>query len=294
MTPKNNEVKIPMDLPGTYRVVAASEADNPANTDPMVNPFMAHLITELSIKRPAWEFVSTTRRIVSAGYGPQMYADFTVYDGDDKLGIISREWRHHGDSYTFSNERIQNAKSRGAGTYTKDLKKAVKQITNAFYAPTTTERMSKALGTTKSGILSEVMNKERAFRNAYRKVDDRIEQWALDNWETVAQHIGVTSDPVYETIPALRREAREVGAISNALSHFKGAVVTITGPRYLTSYGWDGEGVVHSYTSEELPPAVKQGVGMLKLVQPNEYIEGVGMRIDSDTYFVMMERPGHE
>ena len=55
MTPKNNEVKIPMNLPGTYRVVEASQADNPANIDPMVNSFMAHLITELSIKRPTWE-----------------------------------------------------------------------------------------------------------------------------------------------------------------------------------------------------------------------------------------------
>ena len=41
------------------------------------------------------------------------------------------------------------------------------------------------------------------------------------------------------------------------------------------------------FTTDTLPVNIKQGVGMLKLVEVGQCIRGVGFKVDVDTFYVI-------
>lgn len=297
MTPKNDEVKIPMDAPNTFKVAKAEHADDPSNIEPCVHPFMWELIMVLSAKHPTWEFINTTRRVswnsngIPAQSSNRNYTDFGVFDGEQVLGTISKEWRHHGDSYTFNNHRMAAQRQRGGSTATKDLKKAVKLIGNSFYGLTKLERMEAAFGKSSAQLTHQLITREHGFKNEWSKVNNPVQAYVLRHWDEIVPHLPMRTDTAHEAIPIKKAEMDEVRRVHGAWGTLNGAVVITEGTQYMTSYLWEGNGIIHTQTSEQLPVAVKQGVGMLKLVKPGEYIEGVGMRIENDTYFVILERP---
>ena len=58
-----------------------------------------------------------------------------------------------------------------------------------------------------------------------------------------------------------------------------GTLVVIHGSNYVTARG--------TYTTDTLPIKIKQGVGMLKLVEAGQCVRGVGFKVDADTFYVM-------
>jgi len=45
-------------------------------------------------------------------------------------------------------------------------------------------------------------------------------------------------------------------------------------------------GEVKIFTSEQLPDSIRRGVGMLKLVEDSQIIEGVGLKVNANTFFI--------
>lgn len=296
MTPTNDQVKIPMDVHNAYRVVSAKEADLACNTNPQVHPFIAELLTKLSTKRPTWEFICTTRRLTYPGgvTANTNYNEFKIYDGDEVLGWLTREWRHHGDSYVFNNDRIVATKQRGNATATKDVDKAAKLILKHFYAKSHVEHMNAVLRTTRDAMNGLLINYEHKFKHTYSKVANRVQQYALDNWGEVQRHLPGMDNELRAAVPEAKAELDRVRGVHYAHSNFHGATVYTLGKTYLVSYGQDPSSQVHTYTTATLPDQIKGPVGMLKLIQPQEYVEGVGMRVDESTFFVMLEAKTHE
>lgn len=295
MTPTNDETKIPMDVYNAYRVVKAKDADLACNINPQVHPFIAELLTKLSAKRPTWEFICNTRRIMFPGgvAASNNYNEFKIYDGDELLGYVTREWRHHGDSYVFNNERILATKVRCAPTATKDVDKAAKLILKHFYVQSNVERMGAVLRSTTDAVNTLLVRYEHEFKHVYSKVANRVQQYALDNWDEVQKHLPGMDDQLRAMVPTSKAELERARGVHYAHKNFHGATVHVVGKAYLVSYGQDPTGQVHTYTTATLPAALKGSVGMLKLIQPQEYVESVGMRVDENTFFVMLEGKVH-
>jgi hypothetical protein len=66
-----------------------------------------------------------------------------------------------------------------------------------------------------------------------------------------------------------------------------GSVITREGDGYLLS---DPNGTeVLSIEDTLLPGPVREALGKLKLMEPRTMLEGVGVRVDTDTFFVVVK-----
>jgi hypothetical protein len=295
MTPSNDQIKIPMNLHNTYRLVKSGEADKEQNVNPGVHPFLEPLIVKLTERNPTWEFINTQRRVTfpgreSAGVNLN-YSSFSIYDGDEMLGALEKEYRHHGDSYVFTNHRVVKDRMSGRPVATKDIKKAFKLICKDFYAKTTLEHIGDAIRTARSLMSSRMLSAEHNFGRQYHKIHKQVQDYVVANLETLAEHIPQINTEACGMVIANKQVLDEVCVLNAAMRGSNGAIVAVRGRDYIVNYMWEGDGVSHTYTTDQLPAALKQGVGMLKLVEPNQHIEGVGLRVESGVYFVMLERP---
>jgi hypothetical protein len=72
--------------------------------------------------------------------------------------------------------------------------------------------------------------------------------------------------------------------MQNALQKGNAYIVFIDGVNYSVQKGKDP---LEIKTSEELPDFMRRAVGLLKLVEDNQVIEGVGVRANETTFLVM-------
>jgi hypothetical protein len=61
-------------------------------------------------------------------------------------------------------------------------------------------------------------------------------------------------------------------------------IVNIEGMRYSVKRANDP---IQIFTSEDLPNTIKRSVGLLKLLEDDQIIGGVGMRVSAETFVVL-------
>jgi hypothetical protein len=265
---------------GSTNNAAPITADNTT-----INPFMFPLMKRLAQARPQWKFV-TYRRSLSDTSSTMMFnvSTFDVYEGSAKLGRIWKTYESRGDVICIDNDRMSNNRQRGSSTNTQDLKKAFKLVTKNFHGPTVAEAVADALDKTRSVVGGLAVKHRREFDFKYQHLSNFLEEYAMKNWEHIRQlaiDAGVspiTLDGMAETYDA-KLATQE---INSAISTDTGATVLIRGDEYIVVIN----GVTAIFDTDHLPPHIKRSVGILKMVENHNYVEGHGARVDKDKFFI--------
>ena len=271
-----------------YKEVPEDEQHESKNVNIKVFDFMVPLLEELSRKKPAWKFVSRRHGVVADGVW--IHRTFEVIQDGEKLGTLTCESRHHGMSYVIHNSRLSERRRRGSGTATLDRKKAIKTILNAFYPTTHLEKM-KDVGDYGAQLIRNQYSKRRMdFNAAVNALTGAAFQYLLDNPETLTQlkvlpaHEGFVRD-----LPKLREEERRFAETATCLGEGRAAVVLIDRDNYIVAPR-DNLHNVSKFTTADLPPLIKEAVGLLKLMNDETVLPGVGARI-TDTSFIVTVEP---
>lgn len=251
-----------------------------ANTT--IHPFMFPLMKRLAQARPQWKFITNRRHM--AGDSMFNVSTFDVYEGSNKLGRIWKTYESRGDVICIDNDRMSNNRQRGSSTNTQDLNKAFKLVTKNFHGPTVAEVVADALDKTRSVVGGLAVKHRREFDHKYQHLSDFLMTYTMKNWEHIRQlaiDAGVspmTLDGMAEAYDA-KLATQE---INSAISTDTGASVLIRGDEYIVVIN----GVTSIFDTDHLPTHIKRSVGILKMVENHNYVEGHGARVDKDKFFI--------
>lgn len=290
MTQQRN-VKVQMDLPNVFREVPENDAGMKRTTHARVYPFMIPLIEQLSRKHPTWEFISTDFGMHNTDNDTYEYSRFKVYDLGEELGFVGRErhWSTGVESYEFNCPRLAKKRERGNTTKTKDLKKALKLINEHMYALTLEERTLKVKDTTRSKLHSLHSTHFYKYRNERDVLADSLAAFAFANWEQFMSTPapGGREGGARERILDAHEAFKGASSVADAHTAQRGAAVFQRGETYYVSHDGAASFETIPYTLDALPEGIKSAVALLKLLDENQHVPDVGMRLDASAFYVV-------
>jgi len=247
-----------------------------------VAPFILPLILRLARARPQWNFVAVRRYMVS----DSMYNvnRFAVSVGNTHLGEIWKSTGNNGSEVGINNDRMSTSRMRGNASNTKDLKKAFKLVTQNFHVLTVAEDISNTLKVAATTVSSLCSESHWAFHSKYNVLKHFLETYTINNWDHVKQmaiEAGVNATSLDGMLEAYKsRLATE--ALNKAMDDNSGTTVLIRDEKYVLVTG----GVTSILDTDQLPLHIKRSVGILKMVENRTCVEGHGVRLEKDKFFV--------
>lgn len=291
MSITNNAQALPMDMHNVFRLCPKdSDPTEPRYTSCKVDRMMATLIRDLTRQRPMWKFYGTGWGNLSASGSHYWITRFEVEEDGEPLGDIGLTTTARGGrSYQIKNRRIYLAMHKAArdGRITNDLKKATKTVLQNFYLPTLAEVSSTARNDV-SNIVTNLSGKAyRALSNDVENLRPQLIEFVGQNWQRfAAMPLDIKLARYRDNLLDDYERAKAMEEINQARTTNRGTTVLIRGERYLLSEPGTGD-LCPGVPPEGVPDHIKAGVGMLKLVDNETAIPGVGVRIKSNLFFIL-------
>lgn len=275
-------ILLPMDMHNVFRECDYEHREVTRNTNARVYDFMRPLIDELARKRPTWKFVANTHPVTS-DENAYYYAKFSVRVGDEEIGWINREsnWRDGTPSYTYDSRILRRARERGAYNKTKDLKKAVKTITESFCELSYGEHVVATQNVTKSTTHRIMSGRSYDYSKLEAKARPSVMAFLRENWDAF---LTTVSDPEVTALLDKYDTARDAEVMSTNLTKI-GAHVKLLDNKYVVNHV--GSTDVYVYTSDNLPSELRGPIGALKLVNDNTLLPEIGVRSEDGALYVI-------
>lgn len=260
------------------------ERDAPPAREIILHPEMQPVLDRLLKERPTWRFKSTARLW---GSDIKKVIDLDIYDGDEVLGRLwmDNHWRDGTIRYYFDNFRLRAARQRNTTSYTTKPDVAAKRIVKAFHLKTPKERAVDAFGDVRKAVNQVRSDADWPYRRGKGAVEKELIAYAVRNWETIKHHLG--ADAAKVDLPALFEADREAFDLYVAFEQSLGVMVRIeSNGSYMVSRPENGTYDVVTLTDATLTDHLRGALGLLKLMQDGAHIDGVGLRVRANLYFV--------
>jgi hypothetical protein len=285
-----SKTKHPLNIHNTY-LTYATGADSLAEArakESIVHPFMVPLIEALQLKRPHWEFEATGfgTRGVGEYSNHVLHDSFNVYDNGDKLGNIEREYYRDANTYAAGNHRINAKRQVGMRKKSKHLKVIAAEILKEFYPLTidelATEKYKKAHGAMQQATYKD----KRAYLNTVDIIRDSMLAYLTsgDRW---AEFEAASDKPDIMRVKAAYHTLAENARVASEISSAPHTVL-IERPRDIVTKRCDE--AAQSTSLDALSDHMKTSLALLKMTDTNTIIEGVGVRTDEDTFYILDKR----
>ena len=253
-----------------------------------LNEIMWKVITE----NPSWEFR------VHQYYGhvksatiderPQItISKFAVFKDGEEVGKIDRDYRYDAGGYIFSiaSNTIRNERERVGAYRTKDAKKALAAIKKTFNPKSVAERMNDAFSEAARAISRQSSRKRGDHHTAVSRVAPLMKSFAFEVMHKEFINHAIRNGATQQ-LADLRTTEAEMLTVTDIETKFKGAgtsLVLFANGKYLVKTGDD----IQIYDDNTLPVEFRGKLGMLKLVEPEQMIEGVGCRATTEVFVVL-------
>ena len=253
-----------------------------------LNEIMWKVITE----NPTWEF----RVPEHYGHIKSSTADeraritvnkFKVFKDGEEVGAIDRDYRYDAGGYIFSitSNTIRSERERVGAYRTKDAKKALAAIKKTFNPKSLNERMDDAYSEATRVISRQSSRKRGDQQSALHSLMPLMKAFVFGHNAEVFKQYAVRNGQAHN-LAKLRETEAEMLTVTDIESKFKGAgssLVLFTNGKYLVKTGDD----IQVYDDNTLPVDMRGKLGMLKLVEPEQMIEGVGCRATTEVFVLL-------
>lgn len=253
--------------------------------DSIVHPFMVPLIEALVLKRPHWEFEA--RGFGDRGTGDNvnhvLHDTFDIYDNGEKIGNIEREYQRGSHVYAAGNHRISNKRQVGMRKKSKHLKVVVAEVLKECYPLTITELAAEKYKKSLNAMQQATYKDKRAHMHSVDLIRDSMLTYLTsgDRW---AEFEAAQDKP---SIMRAKEQYHTLAKNAEVASHIAIAphIMLVERPRDFVMRLDDG--VAQATSLEGLSDHVKTSLALLKMTEVNTIIEGVGVRTDDDTFYIL-------
>ena len=287
LTLPNIQFKIKKD-----RLIRSTNPDD-VRIMPHVKPF----VEKLAMKHPQWQFVNSPRGWNICHDRDEKLEfvevdEFDIYANKELLGSIGSDHGRNGARvFTMTNERIRKVRERGSATKTKDLDKAIKIFGKMFGAKSVHERIEEVVAGAENITRAVFSDRSYAFSRVYDRLGKHLQDHIMDNLQEFTD-IALTKNfpqDLANSLPNLYAEFKTTEEIYRCLDDKKGDVVLIHGNDYAVTNLNEANRETKIYSTDNLPPHIKRGVGMLKLVEKEHFISGIGTKVSDTSFYIIPE-----
>jgi hypothetical protein len=243
-------------------------------------------MVEVARANPLWSLHTDTRLT----FDEIRVTRFRVKQDGIELGVVASDNMRNGTAgFRISNERIRSTLSRTSAKFTSDPKKAMLLVKKMFYKPDTGEKLEKANAEAQTILNRALRAKSRAWEQGEHTLNQNIIALVRSfGIETFLQKLGHVDNTAMSTllreITHNHAELRTVEEVNKAFSDGKTSMVVVVDKNYIVKTGDN----VQLYDDNTLPEQLRGGLGMLKLVEPEQVVTGIGCRISVDAFVVVL------
>jgi len=284
--------KYPVEGFSNVFVLRDPNSHTPTDRYVVTMPAMVRLLTELTIKRPTWEFTSI--HMVRRSDGVITCNQFDVYEKGERIGDITTGWsnRRGGaaeSDYRYDTPRLEKGRQRGTWTKTTNLDKAVKGILKAFTPKTLSERITAAEQAVETFTRNAASRYVNGFNTIWRNSAFELMDYVVDNWDDIGEGmVAMGLNPLPDEARDIYLKARGANRMLKTYNEDEGALVLIRGNDYIVVRGSDETQTTEIMSSEQLPPVVRRNIGFLKL-HGEGMVFDAGVRGGDDVFYVYTE-----
>jgi len=256
-----------------------------------VNAIIEPVISRLATLNPLWTFEAQTRYSVQDGF---KVADFIVkLDGEQLGGICMSYMGQRGSVIAITNDRISKNRQRSDSYRTQDADKAVLMAKKMFGKMNPNERIQKAKDAAERVVTRASYSKQREQHNHRSILKDEMLAWAENKgyqmfMEFIEKEALLSIKKKVldseERIQKLDTEMKTIEKVQEDFGKNKTALVVKDSGKYLVKVG----DKVDLYDDNTLPLDMRMKLGMLKLVQDEEYLTDIGCKVTSEIFVLLM------
>jgi hypothetical protein len=280
-------------------VVLESETDKFVNLHKveknkvLAHPMLEPVIEKLAVLYPLWKFEGSGHQSMNS-QGTVYLTMFMVSCDGEPLGVITRRYEGRDYQICVTNERIKAKMERTNYYKTKDPIKAVAKVKKMF-GPNDTQEMAR-VARGKAGAVAQDADwsKSRELSDASEVVQRAAKKYVMGaGFETFMAYVKNHSPTQeyellvtkHEVAEKARTELETIKATKDVISMQKrGAVVTRRGNTYVV----EQSDRVEICDDNTLPEWIRSRIGMLKLIEPAQFVSDLGMRANENV-FVLIE-----
>ena len=244
------------------------------------------LVYKLALVHHEWQFVGEDSWYNRAKEGYEVKR-LRIYEGPDQIGsILIDTWRE--PKFEIRNARINAAMTKRNHKSTKDVDKAVKIVEQFFKSKTMAERVNEGRSKVSSAIQNRKWTAEREFSTVMERLAPALATYVTLHMAEVRPILEAYGAPPSALDMLMEKnEARKLTAsVSDIRGKNTGTTVLLHGDRYLIIPDGDPD-TMRNATASQLSDDMRGKLGVLKVVNDNDAIESIGMRIDSTTFYLL-------
>jgi len=261
----------------------------------LAHPMLEPVISKLAMLYPLWKFEGSGHHSLSH-QGVVYLTVFTVSCDGEPLGVIARRYEGRDYQICVTNDRIKAKLERTNYYKTLSADKAIAKVKKMF-GPNDTQEVARIARSKAASVAQDAeWSKNRELGGAEEIVQRAAKKYVMgagfetfmayvkDHYPAQEYELLVTKHEVAERA---RTELTTINATKRVIStQKKGAVVTRRGSTYVVEHS----DKVEICDDNTLPEWIRSRIGMLKLIEPAQFVSDLGMRA-SETVFVLIEPP---
>jgi hypothetical protein len=213
------------------------------------------------------------------------YKAIEVYAGAELLGGVYVRV----NEFEITNPRIRGKRTRSGSMKTKDAEKALQLVRKYFKPASHKERFSQAAADIAMWAENEAQTTQTLFRSKFHAVTYAARDYVMQNlapYIEAAKNNGLDISR-YSGLDELYLRSKCAYLFMSYVQKNIGSVVKREGSGYLV-----GDPTGDNFVSVDdtmLPSPMRVALGKLKLAEPRTMLEGVGFKLDENTFFVLAE-----
>jgi hypothetical protein len=215
---------------------------------------------------------------------------FKVFKDGEELGQIGEEWYGAKQALCVRNDRIAQQTVRKNAYHTQDLEKAVLRVKKMFKPMTLLERMNKANEEANKVLLRQYRGVNRNHQVFKGQIDRSLAEYAYAHMGQYMMWLKGKNDlTMLGVIDDYEKSKVDMQTIEEAQKAFdnkyKHALIVLADGKYIVKV-LDN---VQLYDDTTLPHDLRGKLGMLKLVEAEQMVTGIGCRVSDEIFVVLHE-----
>jgi hypothetical protein len=256
-----------------------------------VHDIIEPVVSRLATLNPLWTFEAQTRYSIQDGF---KVTDFIVkLDGERLGGICMSYMGQKGSVIAITNDRISKNRQRSDSYRTQDADKAVLMAKKMFGKMNPSERIQKAKEAAERVVSRASWNKERERTQHQSVLKAEMLAWVENRgyqmfMEFIEKEALLSTKKLVlgaeERVQKLDTEMKTIEKVQEDFGNSKTALVVKDSGKYLVKVG----DKVDLYDDNTLPLDMRMKLGMLKLVQDEEYLTDIGCKVTSEIFVLLV------
>jgi hypothetical protein len=251
------------------------------------------VVSRLASLNPLWTFVINNSGMHMGS--ARVASGFTVKLDGEELGTIGLSYMgQRGRVISISNDRIGKGRQRSDSYRTQDADKAILTAKKMFGKMNPSERIQKAKDAAERVVSRASWNKERDRTHHVNNIRAELIVWAEGKGHPLfLEYVDKEAHPQVkqkiatsmEKAELLDIEMQTIDKVQKDFSDNKTALVVKDLGKYLVKIG----DKVDLYDDNTLPLDMRMKMGMLKLVEDEQYLTDVGCKVSSEIFVLLVD-----